>query len=119
MAEQAAGARRGVLDYRALGGMGVADGDEELSVGGPTQRRLLAILLVNRNVVVSVDRLCEALFAGEPTAAAPTTLRSYVARLRRVIDRPGSGTRLVTQPPGYKLEATDEAVDVARFEAAV
>jgi len=120
VADQAAiGADRIALGYRAFGGIGVAVGDEPVSVGGPTQRRLLAVLLVHRNSVVSVDRLCDILFAGEPTDAAPTTLRSYVARLRRVVDRPGSATRLVTQPPGYRLDVVDDAFDVAAFEHAV
>ena len=120
MADQAAvGADRIALGYRAFGGIGVAVGDEPLSVGGPTQRRLLAVLLVHRNSVVSVDRLCDILFAGEPTDAAPTTLRSYVARLRRVVDRHGSATRLVTQAPGYRLDVADDEFDIAWFEHAV
>jgi DNA-binding SARP family transcriptional activator len=41
----------------------------------------MAMLLIHRNSVVSVDRLAEAVFAGDPTPAASTTLRSYVARL--------------------------------------
>ena len=83
------------------------------------QRRLVAMLLIHRNEVVSVDRLAEAVFAGEPTPGAATTLRSHVARLRRVVDREGSGSRVVTRAPGYMLEVADEAFDVARFEALV
>jgi DNA-binding SARP family transcriptional activator len=105
-----------MLEYRALGGLGVVDGADELNVGGPRQRRLVAMLLVNRNCVVSVDRLGEAVFAGEPIPGASTTLRSYIARLRRVVDRPGSESRVVTRPPGYKLEVGEKAFDVARAE---
>jgi DNA-binding SARP family transcriptional activator/WD40 repeat protein len=108
-----------MLEYRALGGLSVLDGGVEQSVGGPRQRRLAAALLIDRNRVVSVDRLGEVVFAGEPTPGAATTLRSYVARLRRVVELPGSGSRVVTRPPGYMLELGDEAFDVARFEAAV
>jgi DNA-binding SARP family transcriptional activator len=105
-----------MLEYRALGGLSVVDGADELNVGGPRQRRLVAMLLVNRNCVVSVDRLGEAVFAGEPIPGASTTLRSYIARLRRVVDRPGSESRVVTRPPGYKLEVGEKAFDVARAE---
>jgi WD40 repeat protein/DNA-binding SARP family transcriptional activator len=108
-----------MLEYRALGGLSVVDGGDELSLGGPRQRRLAAVLLIDRNRVVSVDRLGEVVFAGAPTAGAATTLRSYVARLRRVVERAGSGSRVVTRPPGYMLEVEDEAFDVARFEGAV
>ena len=65
------------------------------------------------------DRLSEAVFAGEPTPGAQTTLRSYVARLRKVVDGNGSGSRVVTQAPGYMLEVLDDAFDVARFERLV
>jgi len=108
-----------MLEYRALGGLSVVDGDAELSLGGSRQRRLAAVLLIDRNRVVSVDRLGEVVFAGEPTPGAATTLRSYVARLRRVVECAGSGSRVVTRPPGYMLEVGDEAFDVARFEGAV
>jgi WD40 repeat protein/DNA-binding SARP family transcriptional activator len=108
-----------MLEYRALGALSVADGGDELSLGGPRQRRLAAILLMDRNRVVSVDRLADVVFAGEPTPRATTTLRSYVARLRRVVEHARSGSRVVTRPPGYMLEVGDEAFDVARFEAAV
>jgi WD40 repeat protein/DNA-binding SARP family transcriptional activator len=105
-----------MLEYRALGGLTVTDDGGEVSVGGPRQRRLVAMLLVHRNTVVSADRLGEAVFAGDPTPAARTTVRSYVARLRKVIAGDGSGSAVVTRAPGYMLEVPDDAFDVARFE---
>jgi WD40 repeat protein/DNA-binding SARP family transcriptional activator len=106
-----------MLQYRALGGLTIADNGEDVGVGGPRQRRLVAMLLVHRNSVVSSDRLSEAVFAGEPTPGAQTTLRSYVARLRKVVD--GNGSRVVTRAPGYMLEVLDDAYDVACFERLV
>jgi WD40 repeat protein/DNA-binding SARP family transcriptional activator len=108
-----------MLQYRALGGLTVADNGEDVGVGGPRQRRLVAMLLVHRNSVVSSGRLSEAVFAGEPTPGAQTTLRSYVARLRKVVDGNGSGSRVVTRAPGYMFEVPDDAFDVARFERLV
>src|SRR5262245_19307217 len=106
-----------MLQYQALGGLGVFDAGIELSLGGPRQRRLAACLLIDRNRVVSVDTLTEVVFAGDPTPGADTTLRSYVSRLRRVVHRPGSGSRVVLRAPGYMLEVDDEAFDVPRFAA--
>jgi WD40 repeat protein/DNA-binding SARP family transcriptional activator len=105
-----------MIEFHALGGLTVTDDGDEVSIGGPRQRRLLAILLIHRNAVVSVDRLAEAVFAGEPTPAAATTLRSYVARIRKVIDDVGTGSSVVTQAPGYMLRVPREALDAARFE---
>ena len=117
---------RGMVEYHALGPVTVTDEvDRELPVGGPRQRRLMAMLLIHRNSVVSVDRLAEAVFAGEPTPAAATTLRSYVARLRRVVERNGNGTaarqRRPVEPPhavaGLQARGSRRRFDVARFEA--
>ena len=108
-----------MLQFHALGGLTITDNGDEVSIGGPRQRRLLAMLLIHRNAVVSVDRLADAVFAGEPTPAASTTLRSYVARIRRVVDGNGSAPTVVTQAPGYVLRLPDEAFDVACFERLV
>ena len=108
-----------MLQFQALGGLTITDNGDEVSIGGPRQRRLVTMLLIHRNAVVSVDRLAEAVFAGEPTAAAATTLRTYVARMRRVVDGNGSGATVVTQAPGYLLRLAGEAFDVACFERLV
>ena len=99
-----------MLEHRALGGLTVTDDGDEVSVGGPRQRRLVAMLLVHRNAVVSADRLNEAVFPGDPTPAARTTLRSYVARLGKVTDGDGSCYRPRTRipAPGHSpLTATE------------
>src|SRR5690606_28305078 len=49
--------------------------------------------------------------------AAATTLRSYVARLRRALG--DDGPTVVTQAPGYRLDLGPVTFDVARFEAAL
>ena len=108
-----------MIRFHALGGLTVTDEGDELGIGGPRQRRLLAMLLIHRGSVVSVDRLADAVFAGEPTPAATTTLRSYVARTRRLLDGSGPGLVVVTRAPGYVLQAPDESFDVARFEGAL
>jgi DNA-binding SARP family transcriptional activator len=108
-----------MIRFHALGGLTVTDdAGDELSIGGPRLRRLMAMLLIHRNAVVSVDRLADAVFAGEPTGAASTTLRSYVARIRKVLDL-GSGAVVVTQSPGYVLRVPVEAFDVTCFERMV
>jgi WD40 repeat protein/DNA-binding SARP family transcriptional activator/serine/threonine protein kinase len=110
-----------MIEVHALGAVTVTCDGVEVGIGGPRQRRLLAMLLIHGNTVVSVDRLAEAVFAGEPTAAASTTLRSYVARIRKVIDSSrstanGDGPAVVTQAPGYVLRLTPDTFDVSRFE---
>lgn len=108
-----------MIQFRALGEVAaVVDGDR-VALGGSRQRRLLAMLLIHRNGTVSTDRLADAVFAGEPTEAAATTMRSYIARIRRVIDGHDARVRVVTQAPGYRLDVPDELFDVALFEASI
>ena len=94
-----------MIRFHALGGLTVSEDGEEVALGGPRQRRLLAMLLIHRNAVVSVDRLADAVFAGEPTPAASTTLRSYVARIRRVVDVNGLGSDGGHAGAGVRAEA--------------
>ena len=105
------------IEMHALGAVRVTREGEDVSLGGPRQRRLLAVLLIHRNAVVSVDRIAEVVFAGVPTAAAGTTLRSYVARLRKVLDSDGTEARIVTRAPGYQLTVDASCFDVAGLEA--
>jgi len=103
-----------MIGLHALGAVRVSRDGLDVPLGGPRQRRLLAVLLINRDSVVSVDRVAEAVFAGAPTEAAGTTLRSYVARLRKVL-----GPAIVTQAPGYRLDLDGARFDVAAFEELV
>src|SRR5262245_66666051 len=105
-----------MIEFHALGGLSITADGRELGLGGRRQRRLVAMLLIHRGAVVSVDRLADAVFAGEPTPAAATTLRSYVARIRKVLNGIGSVAQVVTQAPGYMLQLPSEEFDVARFE---
>jgi WD40 repeat protein/DNA-binding SARP family transcriptional activator len=105
-----------VIDLHALGSVAVTSAGRDVAIGGARQRRLLAMLLIHRDSVVSSDRLIDAVFAGEPTRAAATTLRSYVARIRRVIGR-DSSIRLETTAPGYRLVVPDDRFDVPLFES--
>jgi DNA-binding SARP family transcriptional activator len=50
------------MDFRILGPLEVSANGERLELGGPKQRALLAMLLLNAGEVVSSDRLVEALW---------------------------------------------------------
>ena len=86
-----------------------------LRIGGPKQRALLAILLLNANRVVSRDRLIDELAGGQ--ADAPDhALRIQVSRLRKTLSSTGDGSRLVARPPGYLLRVAPGELDLHRFE---
>ncbi len=102
-----------VPEFRILGPLEAREGDELLSLGGPKQRALLAILLLNANQPVSVDRLIDELWGGEPPGTAAHSVEVYVSQLRKAI---GDAGVIVTQRPGYRLQAAPEQIDLHRFE---
>ena len=124
-AEPRHSARMGVLpterlEFSLLGPLAVAGEQGPVELGAPKHRALLALLLLEPGRVVSVDRLIDQLWHGEPPAAATSTLQAYVSNLRRVLEpnrtAGAPATVLVTRPPGYVLDIAPEQVDAARFE---
>jgi DNA-binding SARP family transcriptional activator/tetratricopeptide (TPR) repeat protein len=105
------------MRYGILGPVEVWDGGQPLAVGGPQQRALLAVLLLDANRVVSTDRLVTVLWGDDPPPTARTLLQGCVAELRRRLS--GIGRPLVTRPPGYSLEVAPGELDLARFDQLV
>ncbi|MGK5114416.1 AfsR/SARP family transcriptional regulator [Geodermatophilus sp. CPCC 205506] len=109
------------MQFRILGPLEVVDDGQPVRLGRPKQRALLAVLLLEAGRVVSLDRLVEQLWNGQPPAQAVGSLQAYVSNLRRVLEPgrgPGSPPRtLLSQPPGYRLAVADGDLDVHVFEA--
>ncbi|MFV2174016.1 winged helix-turn-helix domain-containing protein [Actinomadura sp. LOL_016] len=111
------------MRIRVLGAFEAEVSGVRAALGGPRQRAVLALLVAARGQVVSVDRLIEDLWHGEPPAQAVTTLQSYISNLRRLLEperAPRAPARvLVSVAPGYALRLPDDAVDAWRFGALV
>ena len=103
----------GLLDFRILGPLEVVADGRPVQLGGPKQRATLAILLLNANRVVSVDRLADDLYAGEAPVTAVTQIQRQVSELRKAL---GPAHGIETQPPGYVLRLAPEQFDLRRFE---
>jgi DNA-binding SARP family transcriptional activator len=100
------------MEFRLLGPLEASEREEPRALGGAKQRALLAVLLLNANQAVSVDRLMDELWGDQPPATATKSIQVYVSRLRRQL---GDG-RLLTRPPGYLLQVDPSELDLARFE---
>ncbi|MGH8983169.1 MAG: BTAD domain-containing putative transcriptional regulator [Acidimicrobiia bacterium] len=111
------------LRFALLGPLEVDRSGTALDLGGPKQRAVLALLLIEHNRVVSLDRLVDQLWGGQPPARAAASLQAYVSNLRRTLEpeRPARARArlLVSQAPGYALRVPPEAIDAVEFEAAV
>jgi DNA-binding SARP family transcriptional activator len=99
--------------FRLLGPLDVvSDRDLPLALGGVKQRSLLAVLLLEANQLVSMDRLIDQLWGAAPPPTAGKSIQVYVSRLRKAL---GEG-RLVTHPPGYVMRVEPAELDLACFE---
>jgi DNA-binding SARP family transcriptional activator len=81
---------------------------------------VLAILLLNANRVVSIDRLADHLYGDETPASALTQIQAHISHLRRRLDpalAAGSpGSLIETRAPGYLVRLAREQLDLRRFE---
>ena len=120
MAADAVAAQTRSAEFSILGPLEVARSGSIVPIGGPRQRAVLAVLLLEANRVVSMDRLAEDIWGGDPPKGWATTVQTYVFHLRRALepDRvPGAGGDvLVTKGRGYLLRVDREHLDAARFQ---
>ena len=79
---------------------------------GRSNAPTLAILLLNVNRVVSVERLADALYAGAPPVTAVTQVQRQMSDLRRLL----GADAIETRAPGYVLRVDPERLDLGRFE---
>ncbi len=100
------------MEFRILGPLEVVENGRVLRLGSRKQRALLALLLLHAGKVVSRDRLIDDLWHGDPPAAAETTLRAHISRLRSAL----GASRLLSRPPGYTLVLAPEELDSTRCE---
>ena len=110
------GAADGVVDVQLLGPVTVRLGGRPVQLGGARPRGLLAILALNAGTTVSVERLIESLWDGDPPRAASNTIQVYVSRLRRALTPEAGRTLLQGGGGGYVLQVRPDAVDALCFE---
>ncbi|HEY3648448.1 MAG TPA: BTAD domain-containing putative transcriptional regulator, partial [Streptosporangiaceae bacterium] len=107
-------------EFGILGPLEVARCGRAVALGGPRQRAVLALLLLEANRVVSMDRLAEDIWAGHPPDGWVTTMQIYVSHLRQALEpdraRGAAGEVLVTRGRGYLLRVDGERLDAARFQ---
>ena len=120
MAADALASETELAEFGILGPLEVWRAGCAVPLGGPRQRAVLALLLLEANRVVSLDRLAEDLWAGQPPDGWVTTVQIYVSHLRRVLEpgraRGAAGEVLVTRNRGYLLRVDGGRLDATRFQ---
>jgi DNA-binding SARP family transcriptional activator len=99
------------IEFRVLGPFEVRVEGRALELKRRKQRSLLALLLLHAGEVVSIDRLVEELWAGNPPKAAVGSLQNLVSDLRKALGH----AAVLTRQPGYVLDVDPDQVDLHRF----
>ncbi len=100
------------MDFRLLGPLEAVGSGGSPPLGGPKQRALLAVLLLNANEVVSTDRLIDDVWGEDAPPTAAASVQNSISKLRKAL---GPGV-VQTRSPGYVIQVEDESIDVRRFE---
>jgi class 3 adenylate cyclase len=103
------------MDFRILGPLEVREGEREVRLRGGKLRALLALLLVNANRTLALDRIVDELWGEDVPETAQKMVQIYVSQLRKALPP----DTLHTRPPGYELALEQEQLDLHRFETTV
>ena len=116
----ATGAQAPALWFASLGPFECTWDGRLLNLGGTKQQMVLALMVLEANSVVSVERLLEWVWQEDAEPRNAATLQVYMSNLRRLLvpvsERLGRQL-IVTRRPGYVLELADDESDLLSFEA--
>ena len=106
---------------RGFGGVAAVGPDGPVDLGGPKQRAVLALLMLDPGAVVTLDRIVDRIWGDAPPARAEVSVRGYVSNLRKALATAG----IVADPVidfrdrGYVLLVRPDVVDLHRFNVLV
>jgi SARP family transcriptional regulator, regulator of embCAB operon len=105
------------VGFGVLGPLEMTGGGTRVSLGSRKQRAVLAMLVINRNRVVSSEALIDAVWEQRARLDVRASLHSYVSNLRGLLNNAGVDGRtvLAAAPPGYRLSVPDIDCDIGRF----
>src|SRR5262245_40007826 len=102
------------MRYGVLGPVEVSVDGEVVAIGGPQQRRILALLLQRPGHAVSTTRMVDCLWGdGAAPDGATRSVMPYVSRLRSALGE----NAIERAHDGYRLILNGSTLDAGEFEA--
>ncbi|MFF3836320.1 tetratricopeptide repeat protein [Streptomyces sp. NPDC001930] len=81
----------------------------------PRHRAVLAYLLLHAGVVISADRLVDAMWGPLPPDSARAQIQTTIAAIRRMLRASGADHLLATRPAGYVITPGPGQLDLQEF----
>jgi predicted ATPase/DNA-binding SARP family transcriptional activator len=104
--------------FKVLGPLEVRTRDSEIQLRRGRPRSLLHLLLINRRVVLTIDVVADRLWMREEPVDGPNAVHQLISYTRRSLGPEGREV-LQTTATGYRLDISDQQVDVWQFEQLV
>ncbi len=105
------------MRFLVLGPVGAEVAGRPVPVGRPRQQAILGFLLLNRNALVSTDRLVTALWDDDGPSTARNQVQTDLSILRRLLRSAGAGDVIRTRSAGYSIHLADGELDLDEFTA--
>ena len=112
-----------MITIGVLGPLTLSVAGTPVDLAGRRERAVLAVLATNAGTAVSVGRLADYLWDGEPPRTARKALQTAVSNIRSTVaaarndtDDADDGGWLVTTESGYRLALGPGQVDLTQFE---
>jgi DNA-binding SARP family transcriptional activator len=103
------------VEFRLLGPLAVIFNGQEVGLGGPRERTVLAVLLLERGRIVPFDRLVDALWDDSPPESARGQIHICISTLRQRLAAAGERGVIETRRPGYLLRVSEGQCDLDEF----
>src|SRR5258708_35264438 len=109
----------GASRVQLLGVVRAWRGEQELQLGGPRRRAVLAMLALRAGQAVSRAEIIDGMWEDPPDSAV-NSVHVHVAALRRILEprraRGAPGQVLTASGPGYLLRLADGQLDTAELD---
>lgn len=103
------------MELRVLGPVEAFVDGSAIDLGAPRQRCVLAVLALEPNRIVPLERLIDAIWDTDAPPAAKSSVQAYISRLRKAFTSV-DGLSLTGRAGGYRLDIAPEAIDLHRFQ---
>lgn len=107
------------MRFVILGAVEISAAGRQLPHTAPRHRAVLAYLLLHSGIVISADRLIDAVWGQTPPDTARAQVHAAVTAIRRVLRSAGAAELLETRPAGYVIRPEAGQLDLEEFTGLV